>query len=71
MVARGLVQNRVVVLVDGVRLPEGQHVTVLARPPAESKEHSLLDIVPVSLGTVVRSFTADDDLLSEMVEGRS
>ncbi len=35
MVARGRVQNGVVVLTDGVRLPEGQLVTVLA-PPAGS-----------------------------------
>lgn len=34
MVARGRVQNGVVVLVDGVHLPEGQEVTVLAPAPA-------------------------------------
>lgn len=70
MVARGRVQNGVVVLADGVRLPEGQEVTVLAPPMAESKGHSIVDIPPVSLGSVVGSFTGDD-LLGEMLEGRS
>ncbi len=36
MVVRGRVQHGVVVLADGVRLPEGQEVTVLASPPAGS-----------------------------------
>ena len=34
MVARGRVQNGVVVLADGVHLPEGQEVTVLTLLPA-------------------------------------
>jgi hypothetical protein len=71
MLARGLVQNGVVVLADGVRLPEGQQVMVLAPAPAESKGHSILDIVPVSLGAELPSSTADNDLLGEMLEGRS
>jgi hypothetical protein len=71
MVARGRVQNGVVVLTDGVRLPEGQEVTVLVPPPAASKGHGILDIPPVSLGSVVRPVTSDDDLLAEMLEGRS
>jgi hypothetical protein len=71
MVARGRVQNGVVVLTDGVRLPEGQEVSVLAPPLAGSNGHGLLDISPVSLGSVVRPVTTDDDLLAEMLEGRS
>jgi hypothetical protein len=71
MVARGRVQNGVVVLADGVRLPEGQEVTVLAPPPADSKGHGILDIPPISLGPVVNPFTSNDDLLGEMLEGRS
>jgi len=71
MVARGRVQNGVVVLADGVRLPEGQEVTVLAQPPASLEGHGILDIPPVSLGAVLRPLTADDDLLGEMLEGRS
>jgi hypothetical protein len=96
MLARGRVQNGVVVLADGVRLPEGQDVTVLAsgmtledRSPEiaqqdqessvgennrtgslRAKAHSILDIPPVSLGPVVHPFTANDDLLGEMLEGR-
>ena len=71
MVVRGRVQNGVVVLTNGVRLPEGQEVTVLAPPPAGSPAHGILDIPPISLGAVVRPITADDDLLGEMLEGRS
>jgi hypothetical protein len=69
MVARGRVQNGVVVLADGVRLPEGLEVTVLAPAQASSQTHGILDIAPVSLGSVVRPFTADDDLLGETLEG--
>ena len=77
MVARGRVHNGVVVLDDGVRLPEGQEVTVLAcgtataarslqRPPP----HSVLDVPAVSLGSVLRTLIADNDLLGEILEGR-
>jgi hypothetical protein len=71
MVVRGHVQDGVVVLADGVRLPEGQLVTVLAPPPRDLKTHGVLDIQPVSLGSAVRPFPADDDRLDEMLEGRS
>ena len=77
MVVRGRVQNGVVVLANGVRLPEGQEVTVLAHvtvPPAPriegSQSCSVLDIATVSLGSVLRPLTSDDDLLGEMLEGR-
>ena len=77
MVARGRVKNGVVVLDDGVRLPEGQEVTVLAPDvgPASlrmrgSGSHSVLDIATVALGSVLRPLTSDDDLLGEMLEGR-
>ena len=77
MVLRGRVQNGVVVLDDGVRLPEGQEVSVLApgtvaaAPRLEgSRPHSVLDIGTVALGPVLRPLTADDDLLGEMLEGR-
>ncbi len=70
MIAHGRVQNGVVVLADGVRLPEGQAVTVLTAPAAGSKTHSILDIPPVSVGSVLRPFTAEDDLLDEMLQGR-
>jgi hypothetical protein len=78
MVARGRVQNGVVVLDNGVRLPEGQEVTVLApdtvpdsTPVKGSRPHSVLDIAPVSLGPVRHPLMADDDLLGDMLEGRS
>ena len=77
MVARGRVQNGVVVLDNGVRLPEGQEVTVLAHgtssvPPRMegSRSYSVLDIGSVGLGAVLRPLTSDEDLLGEMLEGR-
>jgi hypothetical protein len=70
MVARGRVQNGVVVLEEGVHLAEGQEVTVLAHPTAGAQPHSILEIPPVSLGSLRRPLTADDDLLGEMLEGR-
>jgi hypothetical protein len=39
-------------------------------PARRLKTHGILDIQPVSLGSVVRPFTADDDLLDKMREGR-
>jgi hypothetical protein len=76
MVARGRVQNGVVVLEDGVRLPEGLDVTVLTpdrvAPLTRGRgPHSVLDIPPVSVGAVLRPLTSEDDLLGEMMEGRS
>ena len=65
MVARGHVQNGVVVRDDGVQLPEGQEVTVCAALAAGAKLHSVLDIPPVNVGAVLRPFVSDDDLLSE------
>ena len=76
MVARGRVQDNVVVLYDGIRLPEGQEVTVLAPDKTSASlakglgSHSVLDIPTISLGQVLRPLTADDDLLGEMLEGR-
>lgn len=78
MIAHGRVKNRVVVLDPGVSLPEGQEVTVLAsgsvadRLPTDGvPPHSILDIPTVSLGSVLRPLTSEDDLLGEMLEGRS
>jgi hypothetical protein len=78
MVARGRVKDGVVVLDNGLRLPEGQDVTVLV-PVRESagafddtaQAHSVLDIRPVSVGAILRPLTRDDDLLGEMLEDRS
>ncbi len=72
MVAKGHVKNGVIVLSEGIRLPEGQEVTVLTIGKArESLEtHSIMDIPPVSVGSVLQLMTADDDLLGEMLEGR-
>lgn len=75
MVVHGRVQNGVIVLDDGVSVPEGQLVTVLAPStgsPANQVQggHSVLDIPTVSVGAVLQPLSADDDLLGEMLEGR-
>jgi hypothetical protein len=76
MVARGRVQNGVVVLEEGIHFPEGQEVTVIGPPMASTPSlsalppHSLLDVPVVSLGPVLHTLTADDDLLGEMLDGR-
>jgi hypothetical protein len=48
---------------------KGNSATVLEPPPRDLKTHAILDIQPVSLGSVVRPLTADDDLLDKMLEG--
>ena len=77
MVSRGHVQNGVVILDDGVRLPEGENVTVLttvaaltALPSEGSQPHSILDIPTVRVGAVLAPLTSDDDLLGEMLGGQ-
>jgi hypothetical protein len=77
MVARGRVQNGVVVLDDGVRLLEGQEVIALGPGTASitpslpgSSPYSVLDIPVVNLGPVLQPPTADDDLLGEMLDDR-
>ena len=78
MVARGRVQNGVVVLDHGIRLPEGQAVTVLAPDPVPtspqmpgSRLHSVLGIPTVRVGAVLRPLAAADALLGAMAEGRA
>jgi len=77
MIVRGRVQNGVIVLDQGIRLAEGQQVTVLASdipmctaPLQGSAPHGLLDVPPVSLGPILRAVTSDDDILDEMLEER-
>ena len=70
MVTRGHVKNGVVVLDEGVQLPEGQEVSVFVPLPTNKGGHSVLDIPPVSIGKMLRPLGPDDDLLEEMLEGR-
>ena len=76
MIVHGRVQNGVVVLDGCFRFPEGQEVIVVGPgTPAPavgqaSSPHSILDIPPVSLGSVLNAPTGDDDLLGEMLDGR-
>jgi hypothetical protein len=69
MIVQDRMQDAVVVLADGIRLPDGQEVTVLAPSATASQTHSLLDIPTVSLGAMVVPVAAEDDLLGEMLEG--
>lgn len=66
--------NGVIVLDNRVNLAEGQEVTILASVPRSARvgvPHSVLDIPAVSVGAVLRPLAADDDLLDEMLDGRS
>ena len=77
MVVRGRVQNGVIVLDEGMQIPEGEEVTVLATATAPacarvagSRHHSILDIATVDLGCIIQPLSSDDDLLGEMLDGR-
>lgn len=72
MVVRGRVRNGVVVLDDGVLLPEGLDVTLLTTDKGTSLDmgrgrHSVLEISPISVGAVLHPLTSEDDLLGEML----
>jgi hypothetical protein len=76
MIAHGRVQNGVIILDEGVFLPEGQEVTVIA--PVDGTDsgtgrqrHGLLDSPTVSLESILQPLGSDDDLLGEMLQGRS
>jgi hypothetical protein len=71
MVFQGRVVNGVVTLADGVHLPEGREVTVIVMPQEATQSHGVLDIPTFSVGAVLRPPSAHDDLLEEMLEGRS
>jgi hypothetical protein len=76
MVARGHVQNGVVVLDGDVQFSEGQTVTVIAsqlfEPPTDgSRSHNLNDIPSIRLGSRLPKPADDNDLLGEMLEGRA
>ncbi len=76
MIAQGHVQNGVIVLDGDIRLPEGQEVTVLTQESSPvtaqpARKHSVLDIPPLNVGSILRPLGPDDDLLGEMLEGRS
>ena len=49
-------------------LEETLHVSAVTRGPGRS--HSILDIAPVQLGSVLQSETDDEDILDEMLEER-
>lgn len=70
MIVQGLVENGVVVLPEGVRLPDGQTVTVLTAATVKPPGHSVLDIPSFSVGAILIPFSDDDDFLEEMLEGR-
>ncbi len=78
MMIPGRVKDGVVILDNGARIPDGQEVTVLIPDGVpvgpeknKSSRHSVLNIPTISLGKLLRSPSPDDDLLGEMLEGRS
>jgi hypothetical protein len=76
MVTRGRVENGVVVFESGVTLPEGIEVTVIidavaTENPTQPKRHRVLEIPTYSFGKTLRPLSSDDDILGEMLEGRS
>lgn len=75
MELEGVVHNGVIVPNDPAELPEGARVQIRLAPasaPAGPLRpgRSVLDIAPVSLGSVLSSESTDDDLLGEMLEHR-
>jgi hypothetical protein len=70
MVYAGTVQGGVIVLENGVQLPEGQSVSVSPVETPKKSGHSILDIPTVSLGEAREGAFDYDDLLDEMLEGR-
>lgn len=78
MVTRGRVENGVIIFDSGITLPEGVEVTVIVEPAGLTnlpdqpvKRHSVLDIPSYSFGKTLKPLTSDDDILGEMLEGRS
>jgi len=76
VIARGRIKGGVVVFEQSVRLHEGEEVAVIAIGESQLRhgtyhgDHSFGDIPPVDLGAMLKPFTADDDLLGEMLEDR-
>jgi hypothetical protein len=74
MEIQGIVQNGVIVPSDSAALRDGTRVRILLTPtqaePTSKKGRSVLDIQPVSVGTILALPTSEDDILGEMLEGR-
>ena len=71
MVYQGRVQGGVIVLEEGVQLPEGQEVSVTAHPKHPPRgTHSIFDIPTISLGGAREGAFDRENLLDEMLEGR-
>ena len=50
---------------------DSQHGSAALPAAAKSTGHSILDIEPVRLGAILKPLTSDDDVLAEMLEGRT
>ena len=67
------------IAVDALSTPQKQQLIQfllerLNKPAPTQRQlpaHSVLDIPPVPLGRILRPLTADDDILGEMLAGRS
>jgi len=62
-------ENGVLKLEQPLPLKEHEKVRVTVES-LTAYSHSIMDIVPVSVGRVLCPPSADDDLLGEMLEGR-
>jgi predicted DNA-binding antitoxin AbrB/MazE fold protein len=62
-------ENGVLKLEQPLPLKDQEKVRVTVER-LDGERHSVPDIRPISLGEVLSPLTADDDLLSEMLEGR-
>jgi hypothetical protein len=75
MELEGVIHGGAIVPDNPLSLTDGTRVRVKVSPAPEVGDrsrprHSVLDIAPVSLGSVVSTQSPDDDLLGEMLEGR-
>jgi len=78
MYLEGIVHNGVIVPDDASDLTEGSRVRVALTPihtaqidPNTRSKHSILDIQPVSLGSILCPLDIEEDLLGEMLDGRA
>ncbi len=63
-------ENGVLKLEHPLPLQEHEKVRVTVES-LTTQRHSVMDIEPVSLGQIYHGWSSDDDLLGEMLEGRS
>jgi predicted DNA-binding antitoxin AbrB/MazE fold protein len=66
---RAIYENGLLKLEEPLPFKDKEKVRVTVEA-IDSGSHSVLDIQPVSLGSLLAPLTVDDDLLDEMLQGR-